>query len=65
VTEKPNKVSLGHISVSTVARLLRLSRWTVVRMIQEGTLEAWRPRARGPYHVKYESVLEFRRRAGV
>jgi excisionase family DNA binding protein len=63
--EKSNKPNLGTISVSNAARMLSLSRWTVVRMLEDGTLEGCQLRKRGWRRVKYESVLKLRKDAGV
>jgi hypothetical protein len=44
-----------------VARHLKTSPQTVCRMIEEGTLRAFRLRERGPWHVLLDSVDEFER----
>jgi hypothetical protein len=42
-----------------VARHLNTSPQTVGRMIEDGTLKAFRLRERGPWHVLMESVAEY------
>lgn len=56
-------VMVTEISVSTAARILRTSQWTVRRLIEEGKLKGYRMGDRAWYRVDYESVVEFLKKA--
>jgi excisionase family DNA binding protein len=45
------------ISVSLAAKLLGVSRDSVYRLIEDGTLRAYQHRGHGWWHVMHESVL--------
>lgn len=50
------------ISVSRVAEILDVSRDTVERMIEDGTLKAYKARknsSTSPWRISYDSLLEY------
>jgi excisionase family DNA binding protein len=48
-------------NASWVARRLNTSTQTVCRLIEEGKLQAYKLRDRGPWHIFMDSVAEFER----
>lgn len=59
---KPVQINLFEqqiVSVQWVAKHLRVSPDTVVRLIQEGRLRAYRLRERSPYSIIKNSVNEY------
>ena len=49
----------ARITTSDTARLLGCSRQTVMRLIEEGELQAWRHTQRGWHLVEYDSVMDY------
>ena len=49
----------AEISVSTAARIARTSHDTILRLIQDGSIEARRVRKRSWWKVDYNSLIQF------
>ncbi len=48
------------IGATRAARLLNTSPDTVLRLIEDGSLEAYQLRARSPWRISYDSVVQYR-----
>lgn len=51
------------ISVQQAARMLKVSRSSVMRYLEDGTLEGFQYRPNGWWHIYLDSVLSLRERA--
>jgi excisionase family DNA binding protein len=58
---RPHQLHLfaKEVGVRRAALILRCSDDTVIRLIEDGSLKAYRLRRRGPYRIAYESIKEY------